>query len=233
MNAARWVGALCVAFGSPGCGAPPAEHSRFAVDLRAASTTRDAVAGVRFWADGRELGATDARGELKAQLTGRDDQLVALSAACPPSYRTLSPNRRLVLRRIQGTTRASAADFELTALCQPLESSAAVVVRARGPEAAGLPLRVGGEAMGQTELDGTAHLLVRMRPHSLVRVEIATDAHPALLPRNPVHTFQLDDEDSIFLIDQSFTQTPRKRGAFLRTPFSAAPPRLPYRIGSR
>src|SRR5947209_8670794 len=81
---------LAGAFGSavPGCEAGATNPEAFSLRLRASSTTDQVVAGVLFWADGRELGATAEDGSLRAQLMGREGQAVALSSACPASYRT-------------------------------------------------------------------------------------------------------------------------------------------------
>jgi hypothetical protein len=214
------------------CAPAASDEQRFVVALHASTSAREAVADTRFWADGRELGVTDLHGDLRAALTGRDRQIVSLSAACPPAYRTLVASRRLLLHRIEGRAHAS-PDFELDAQCEPLERRAALVVRARGAHFAGLPIRVGSETVGQTELDGTAHLLLRARPHSALRVELATSAYPNLIPRDPVHSFQLEDEDSIFLIDQSFSEATRKPAQREHRRAQPSPSPRPYRIGTR
>jgi hypothetical protein len=220
-----------IALGCVACTEPSSRDPRFTAELRAMSTSGEAIADVRFWADGRELGTTGSDGALHVALSAEHDDTVSLTAACPPAYRTLMQNRRLVLRRIEGRTGHATSDFELTARCEPLERLAAVVVRARGPAVAGLPIRVDGETLGQTDLDGTAHLLVKARPHSSVRVAILTSEHADLLPRDPVQTFQLDDEDSILLVDQDF-MTQAKRAARASVPRLQPAPPLPYRIHS-
>jgi hypothetical protein len=211
-----------------GCKEDAVETEAFSVRLRAASTSDQAVAGALFWADGHELGATSEDGSLHAQLAGREGQAVALSSACPPSYRTLEAKRRLVLRRI-GAAASHAPALELTVHCEPLERQAAIVVRVQGPEVAGLPVRVGGETVGQTESDGTAHLLLHVKPHSALRVQLVTEAHAGLLPRNPVQSFAIEDEDTILLVAQTLEPTKPKRPA--RAPARRARgPVLPYRI---
>jgi hypothetical protein len=227
--------ALLLALLGLDCSDPAAREQRFVLGLRAVTAFDAPVSDTRFWADGRELGTTDLRGALRAELNGQDGQAVSLSVACPPSYRTRVDNRRIVLRHIEGKTPSQASDFELTAHCEPLERSAAVVVRARGPGVAGLPIRVGGDHVGQTDIDGTAHLLLKARPRSSVRVQLETSARPELVPHDPVQTFQLDDEDSILLVDQSFALAPRRHYDQPRAAFAPAPSRVhvPYRIDSR
>jgi hypothetical protein len=48
-----------------------------------------------------------------------------------------------------------------------------------------------------------------------------------------VQTFQLDDEDSILLVDQSFALAPRKHYAEHRVAPARLAARVPYRIDSR
>ncbi len=221
-RAPQRLAALALALASTGCSAPPAPEQRFELRLRASTTGEQPLAGVRFWADGRELGTTAADGSLRVQLRGREGRSVALSSACPPAYRTPVPARRLVLRRI-----AARAPLELSTRCEPLERKAAIVVRVRGAGRAGLPIRVGGESVGQTDADGLAHVLLTVHPHSALRVQLVTTAHPRLLPRDPVQTFEVEDEDCILLVDQALLRPARSRRVTRAPPDR---PRLPYRI---
>jgi hypothetical protein len=212
------------------CGKNEPEHHRFGIELRALTTSDQGVPGSRFWADGRELGVTDASGALHASVDGREGRAVWLSNACPPAYRALTPNRRLVLRHTRAAQASATPALELTARCEPLARRAALVVRARGPEVAGLPIRANGETVGQTGLDGSAHLLLSVRPHAALRVQLITAAHPELVPRDPVQSFELEDDDSILLVDQELARPPkpRPRERPTRPPQRAV---LPYRIG--
>jgi hypothetical protein len=224
---------LLLTLAALGCDHPAIHEERFILGLRALTAFDVAVADTRFWADGRELGVTDLQGALRAELNGHHGQAVSLSVACPPAYRTLTQNRRVVLQRIERKAAPQVSDFELTARCEPLERSAVVVVRARGPVTMGLPIRIGGETAGQTDPDGTAHLLVRTRPHATVRVQLGTSAHPELVPHDPVQSFQLGDEDSILLVDQSFAHAPTKHYARHKPAAAPATAHAPYRIDSR
>jgi len=205
------------------CSEAVPQPERFAVVLRAERASGEAIAGARAWADGRALGATSELGVLRAELHGREGTAVELTAACPPAYRTEQPARRLVLRRVRAPAGARAGPLQLTVHCQPLERAAAIVVLATGRHAGALPIRVRGEIVGQTESDGSAHVLISAAPHAPLRVELDTSARPDLRPRNPVHTFQLDEEDRILLIEQHFVgaatpvRPPRPSAQALRT----------------
>lgn len=200
----------------------------FVLALHARSPDGAAVPGARFWADGRALGTTAENGSLRTELGLPEGTTLGLTAACPPAYRTETPERRITLAR--GAGGAAAPDAELELRCQPLEQVAALVVLLRGPNTGGLPIRIGGEAAGQTEGDGTAHLLWSAPPRSTLRVELDTEARPELRPQHPVHTFRLGETDSVLLIEQTFAvvrrRSPRREAAL----GPAAAPRRPERI---
>lgn len=201
----------------------PVRRSTLPITLRASEPNGEPVADVRVWADGRELGTTGAQGQLNAALEGVDGQRFALSFACPASHRTPNPRRELRLRAPRPIA-GHDAPLALAVACEPVERVAALVVRARGPRSAGLPVHVQGELLGQTARDGTAHLLIRARAHSVLRVMLDTSAVPALRPTNPVHSFELGQEDRLVLFEQRFTVE-------ARAPISRqATPRRPYRI---
>jgi hypothetical protein len=212
--------------GLAACGAAEPRPERFEIHLLALESSGKSLADVRFWADGKQLGVSDASGRLRVELAGYEGQPVALSTACPPGYRTLEPQRSLVLRRVQRGKEA-VASLELRATCTTLERTVALVVRASGPSSAGLPIRVRGEVIGQTDSDGLAHLLLKSRPQMTLRVTIDTSSQPSLRPRDPVHTFEVADADAVVLIEQPF----ERAVARVRKARPAGPaPKLPYRI---
>jgi hypothetical protein len=215
----------CADFGASACArsAQPLPLTELPIVLRASTPDGAVVAGLRAWADGRELGSTRGDGVLNATLRGREGQRVALSFACPPGQRTLDAQRELALRRMQPVARGAAA-LTIAVACQPIERVAALVVRARGPRRHGLPVLVGGEVVAHTAHDGTAHLLIPTRAHSTLRVTIDTKAAPALRPISPVQTFEVRDADRLLLFDQRFALD-------ARTPVARQPSiRRPYRI---
>jgi hypothetical protein len=210
--------------------APPDE--RFALVLRAFASD-SAVEGVRVWADGRQLGTTSRLGRLSAELRGQQGSAVELTLACPPAYRTEQPTRRLVLRRVEASAASSPRPLELDVHCEPLQRAAAIVVLASGRGVGGLPIRVRGEVVGQTETDGSAHLLLSTAPHAPIRIELDTSNRPNLRPKNPVHTFRLTDEDRVLLIEQDFTTSARARPAHRPPPPLPPPPVRPIRKPQR
>ena len=230
---------LALSLLAAGCGEPPPGPTPFALDLQAASANGTSVAGVRAWADGDDLGTTSAGGSLRAELRGREGQAVTLTVACPPGFRTPEPRRRLVLQHLSAQratpgTKAPIGALALRVACEPTERSAVLIVRARAREPlAGVPIRRDGVVVGQTDLDGTAHLLLRVQPASSLRIGLDTAAWPALVPRDPVQNYEIGDEDSILLVDRTFAIQPAAPAHAPRTapkPSAASADRLPYRI---
>ncbi len=215
-----------------GCTQPEAPRTaRQPASIYALRPDGHGVAGARVWADGRELGSTNAEGHLVTVLEVGTNARVVVTAACPPAYRTLDERRELAMPQLHASNGQRAAPtVQLTITCQPLELLAALVVRLRGESSAGLPIRVRDQVVGQTGPDGTAHLVLRARPNASLTVELDTSAEPQLEPRNPVQTFQLGKESSVLVFDQTLT---RPRGAHhaRRQVHFAGPTRgLPYRV---
>ena len=164
------------------------------------------VSDVRFWAERRDLGVTDEHGILRVQLTGREGLTLSLTAACPPEYRTAEPQRQLRLQRLR-----SADPPNRPATHDALRSDAS----ARSPSSSARVARPSeafrstpaGQLVGQTEADGTAHLLIRSRPHASLRIALDTTAN-RMIPPDPVHTFQLQDQDDVLFVDQWFKPHP-------------------------
>jgi hypothetical protein len=171
------------------------------VRLRAATPDDAAVAGARFWLDGRALGETGADGELRTRLA----DTAQLTMACPARYRTETPERRLTF-----PPATSGQQLAITLRCVPERRLAALVVRTRGAPG-GLPILVDDRAVGQTDADGVAHVLLDTRPHGSLRVTLDTGAAPRLQPQNPVQTFRVADADGVLLLEQSFERKRRRR----------------------
>jgi hypothetical protein len=207
------------------CGSTEPPRGGLAVALEAQTPSGEPVQGVRAWAASKALGETDAEGHLHMKLEGAAGERVILSWACPAAYATRTEQRSLVLE-----AGARAAPTTLRAQCEPLERSAALVVRVSGAPASGVPVRVRGEVVARTDATGVAHALLRVRPNAPIAVALDTREYPELLPRDPVETFQLGDEDSVLLLERTLASappaTPKGKRRVRREPAR----RLPYRI---
>lgn len=225
------LAALIACVGTLGACAQPIARP-FPIRLRAEAAPGSPLEGVRAWAAGRDLGTTDAHGQLLATLTGIEGDRVSLAIACPAGHHSDSPERDVPLRRVEGITGASGS-LDVVVRCEPMRRQVALVVRAEGPAAASLPIEVQERRVGQTDATGVAHILLDEPPGTTLRVRVVTSAHPALQPRDPVQTFRVANEDSVLLFAQAFTEsrpTIRRRTQRVALPPSAPTTMRPYRI---
>ncbi|MDH5670973.1 MAG: hypothetical protein OEZ06_02430 [Myxococcales bacterium] len=210
------------------CSRPSAPPAPVQLTVEALTPGGKAVAGVRLWADGRELGRTDASGRLSQKLAGR----VELTSACPAGYHGDS-TARVLNSRSPHQTKLAPEPITIRLRCEPLLHLAAVVVRAEGGP--GLPVLIDGEPAAQTDAEGLVHLMLERPPGSSLRVAIDTTSEPSLRPQNPVQTFHLEQGDSILLFDQKLSRRRRRRhvpsfkAPALHDGAPNEPPR-PYRI---
>ncbi|MDD9934085.1 MAG: hypothetical protein OXT09_10800 [Myxococcales bacterium] len=210
----RTVSILLLALGA--CSEPPPPPSS-SVTVETRTPDGSAVEGVRLWASGQPLGATDARGRLSTELA----RSTTLTALCPPTHEAVTPERRV---QITGDGGELAVRFE----CAPLRQLGALVVRTSGAPA-GLPVRAHGEVVGHTDEHGLAHVLLETRPGTPLRVSLDTGSEGALRPQDPVQTFRLGEGDQVLLFEQAFERK-RKQRARRRPRQPATTGSVPYRI---
>lgn len=188
------LGILC----SLACGSAPQPPWLLLVHTR--STTGYRLAAVEIWQGSRYLGASNAQGELSAQLTVAPSTALPWSARCPGDF-TLEHEGppALTLPRHHGRTLAL-----LRVRCRPAHQTTTIVVRVTGTDIPSLPILLDGQPLGQTERDGTAHLRLRLPTRRRIRVSLDTSAFTALRPQHPVHTFEVSEHPPLWLIDQNF-----------------------------
>jgi hypothetical protein len=212
------------------CGEAPLPELARPFELRAVTPAGEAVPGVRAWLGGALLGETSSDGVLRATLRGRAHQRIILSWACPAAYEPPAAERELAIDPSAASTPAPQAPLKLEARCTPLDIEAALVVRASGAPASGLPVVVRDEMVARTDAEGFAHVLLRARRGSALTVGLDTHEHPALVPASPLETFQLGDADTILLFDRKLATPAVKPKSARRDTAKKADPRVPIRI---
>lgn len=209
------------------CAEPPASLER-AFELRVATPAGGHVAGLRGWLDGALLGETKSDGILRGTLRGGPYQRRLLSWACPAGHEPPTEQRELVLDPQTANTKLP--PLKLEARCTPLDIEAALVIRASGAPASGLPVVVRDEVVARTDAEGFAHVLLRARRGSALTVGLDTNEHPALVPASPLETFQLGDADTILLFDRKLAVPAPKIKPARRDKTKVVEPRVPIRI---
>lgn len=236
MRALRWASdfgsvtwfAVFVGVALPACGEeppPPLHH----VTFQAYEDPGVPLAGVGLAVDGRELGRTDAAGELEVDLRGEDGSTLPVRVTCPPGHRPTDDALQLKLRRFQRLDPEQAEQgIEVRVQCPPAERTAVVVVRAeRGHD---LPVRVEGRPVAHTNEKGVAHLVRSGPPGSSFEVVLDTEDRPRLKPKSPSRRFVLEDRDQILLLEQDFVEDEPKRRRRRRRKPKPPPRKLPERI---
>jgi hypothetical protein len=210
------------------CAAPPPPELARPFELRASTPAGDAVPGLRAWLGGALLGETASDGMLRGTLRGRPHERITLSWACPAAHEPPASERELAID--PSAASAPQAPLKLEARCSPVELEAALVVRASGAPASGLPVVVRDEVVARTDAPGFAHVLLRARRGSALTVGLDTREHPDLLPASPLETFQLGNSDTILLFDRTLgAAAPKSKSARskkLKEPRSHVPIRI-------
>ncbi len=88
--------------------------------------------------------------------------------------------------------------------CPPTTRNVVVAVRAEnGPE---LPVLYLGEKVAQTDDSGAAHVLLKLPPNQPFKLTLDTsgDDHSRLRPQNPTATFDVKNQDDMFVFNQKF-----------------------------
>ena len=199
--------AVLLAIAGNACSAPTPSKPQaeaFAVELRARNDDGRPIAGATWTSDGHRLGETGPNGILPIILRGREGQLVQGTVGCPDGYvapDVIPPVRLTHTRRVSPE---QSQPITLEVVCVRLPRKVVLVVHAeRGPA---LPVLVDGKAGGSTDLDGNAHVLLRV-DHSVRTLDVALDSsgRADLVPPNPAQSFELDERDSLLVFTVTFS----------------------------
>ena len=207
MKTALLIVSAIAAFGLGGCGssAAPAVVS-FPIALRATSDDGQPLPGVTFKTSTKTLGATNAAGELRLRLRGREGQVLPVSTICPPDFKSPDESSRLRLTQAQRLTAAAAEPMTaLAVVCTRNIRDVVVIVHAEnGPD---LPVLIDGHPAGVTDGDGNAHILVHPdRTARSLSLSLDTGATPQLRPQNPSRAFELTGRDAALLFKQELVR---------------------------
>lgn len=210
-------------FSTIGCSSKTTDD-RFEISLRAISDDMTPLADVAFATGKSNLGRTSNSGVVNVRLRGTEGQTLPVTVTCPGGYESsgeLSPLRLARTRRV-GQTLAQPLTVEATCIRKLRD----VVLVVRAENASNLAVHVDGKPAATTT-DGTAHLLLQLdRDVRQVSVTLDTTDQPKLRPQNPSRTFDLHGKDTVLVMDQSFTASPKPQHRNSRAPRR----HIPYRV---
>lgn len=206
-----------------GCSSKTADD-RFEISLRATSDDALPLPDVAFTTGKSNLGKTSNSGVVNVRLRGAEGQTLPVTVTCPSGYESSGELSPLRLTRTRRIGEAVAQPLTVEAIC--IRKLRDVVLVVRTDSASNLAVQVNGKPAA-TATGGTAHLLLQLdRDVRQVSVTLDTTEQPKLRPQNPSRTFELHGKDTILVMDQSFTDSPKPHHRN-----SPAPRRhIPYRV---
>jgi hypothetical protein len=210
-----------------GCQSPePARQREFPFELHARSDDGEALRGVTVRRGSLSLGSTDESGRLVTQLRGSEGQVVSLSVECPAAYQPLTAALSARLSSARGVGKSTVQPSRLSTVCQRLHRKVVLVVHAQ--DGAGLPVKVNGEVIGTTDLDGNAHmLLTAARDVRTLDVELDARSRKDLVGQNSRRLLELGQGDTVLLVEHAFR---RARVTQRAAPATAPQRHVPTRI---
>lgn len=195
--------------------------------------------GVLVRVNDKELGRTDATGDLSMRMTGSPGASFSVQAICPAPYQSPKDLPKLILNPIAPVVRRD-ANLVIGILCERPTRDVAILVRAlvnprpplgrrhsrRHPKVlparplAHLPLLHKGEPVAHTDSNGLAHLTLSTRPAELIELVADTtgSSFATLRPRSPTLTVEVKADDNIYVLEPTFSDD-------LPPPAPSAPPR--------
>jgi len=87
-----------------------------------------------------------------------------------------------------------------------------IVVAVRADSGPNLPVMFLNREVARTDVSGAAHVLLEVPPNQMFSLQLSTAADDAkdLRPQNPTATFEVKQEDAVFVFDQKFKQERKK-----------------------
>ncbi|HEY1692536.1 MAG TPA: hypothetical protein VGG39_10265 [Polyangiaceae bacterium] len=178
------------------------------------------VTGATVQSGGRVVGTTGPTGATELTLRGEEGQSFDLTVQCPDGYKSPFTPVTVALRRLADPSKVPV--YEVS--CPPTTRTVVVAIAAdRGPN---LPVLYLGREVARTDASGAADVLLRVTPGEQVSLTIATTEKgaEALRPQSPVATFNVKDQDDVFVFATRFSVEAK------RAPRVFAAPKGPTRI---
>ncbi len=173
---------------------------RFEVVVKVQGDPGEPLPGAVVLFQGKQVGKTNEKGRTVLGLKGVEGQTYAFTVQCPSGYKSPSQPTAVTLRRIAEPSKRP----EYLVDCPPTTRDVVVAVRAdNGPN---LPVVYLGRKVATTDASGAADVLLKMPPNQSFKLMLDTsgDADKRLRPQNPTATFDVKEQDDIFVFDQTF-----------------------------
>lgn len=231
-NSMKWSLLLAILL-APACGGSTAAMTGKSFDVRLMATNDDGepLEGVSFATGSNAIGTSNPKGLVSVNMRGTEGQSLSIVATCPDGYVGPEQPSILKLTEVRRVNQDGKSSLGVDVTC--IRKLREVVLVVRTANAPSLSVDVGGKTVGKTDNDGTAHVWLQLdRDVRTLSVSLSTNDSPTLRPQNPSRVYDLDGQDAILLLDQSFT-IERKSAPRRRVATTANPGRhIPYKIDS-
>jgi hypothetical protein len=182
------------------------------------------VSGATLRVNDRDVGTTNATGELHFASTAPEGSLLTLSVKCPSGFESVGVPIPVALRRLTALAGSNTPPaLRQRLLCRNTEQTSVVVISTTEPD---LPVLLDGTARTITNSDGIAHVALRGKPDTTFEITIDTTAHPTLRPQNPSRHITLGKAAEMFNFQQQLKAEKPRIGRTSKKPERSVPYRM-------
>ncbi|MEZ4220824.1 MAG: hypothetical protein R3B13_07815 [Polyangiaceae bacterium] len=162
------------------------------------------LAGATVQYNKKVVGQSDASGHVNLKLHGAEGHVISLGVTCPDGFQQPAKPVSVVLRRLAGGAKA-----EYRVSCPRAMRRVVIAVRAtNGPN---LPVVYLGREVTNTDANGIAHVALSVPPNQGISLKLDTSANERLSPKSPTNSFDVKNEDALFVLNQDFkVERPRR-----------------------
>jgi hypothetical protein len=188
----------------------------FTVHFRVVDDEQMPVPGSQIIINERTLYGS-SRGTVTDHLPGQEGDAVITQVVCPAGWYTPQANQKqLILKNFTSSEAAATNTRELEFICVPKKKNHVLIVKSSQPL---LPIQINGKTVMHTDTGGFAQLVMSGPPGERIHLQISTEEHPLLVPRNPSLVVTLPAKRKFLVFEQSFeTVKPVSRKRKARRP---------------
>jgi hypothetical protein len=173
----------------------------FAVHFRVVDDEQMPVPGSQIIVNERTLYVAST-GTVTDHLAGQEGDAVIAQVVCPAGWYTpQSTQKQLILKNFTSYEAAATNSRELEFICVPKKKNHVLIVKSSQPL---LPIQINGKTVMHTDTGGFAQLVMSGPPGERIHLQISTEEHPLLVPRNPSLVVTLPEKRKFLVFEQSF-----------------------------
>jgi len=199
------------------CSDPP--PPTFEVAFHVESDPGLPLAGAVLTRNGKDVATSDAQGNTKLTIQGREGSSLEYMVRCPIDYEAPTRPVNVILRTVLDPSRPP--EYPIT--CSPQIRKVVIAIRAEGGQ--NLPVMYLKQKVATTDASGAATILLNMRPGEQFELGLDTTAkgYERLRPQNPIQAFHVNPKDEVIPWNAKFVL---EKGVVRRGPIRVGPTQL-------